>query len=65
MIIDEEVEEETVVIENDRLSSKSKSDSQATSKEKNISKVPKFLHPQTNFKDKEHKEKSKFEQSKP
>ena len=42
--IDEDVEEDTVVIENDKLSEKSKTDSQATSKEKNVKKVPKFLH---------------------
>ena len=32
------------MIENDKLSEKSKTDSQATSKEKNVKKVPKFLH---------------------
>lgn len=37
-------EEDTVVIENDRYSSKSKTDSQATSKEKTNHRVPKFLH---------------------
>jgi hypothetical protein len=37
-------EEDTVVIENDRYSSKSKTDSQATSKEKTNHRVPKFLN---------------------